>query len=414
MKRELIKALRTGAAPGRGFEDILVGVEAECRELLEDLRRTAEVSGASVRFVSGEYGSGKTMLTGYIQTAALRERFVVAHVVIDPGLSLGSFLDVYSAICRQLRTASENSGSGLTEILEAWSLKQFRSFVSIEGLDDRAPLTPAQFKSFGAYLETELATVRNIDSAFARAVSAFAVAKLSKNTDLARHAIAWLRGGDNVASRDYMRELGLKGSVDHKDAYNFLHGLFLLVREAGYNGALIVLDEVETVRRLPNKAARQKAYETLRHIIDDAADGRFQNALFLATVTPEFFSSKQYGVAEYPALQDRISTPIKADGASLKQPVIQLKPLEYPQLLLLAQKIRNLHGEAEVWDAARACDDGELALLTRCLAQSFGGETKSGPRQFLREIINVFDLLRENPGKSVRALVPSMDQFDER
>jgi hypothetical protein len=407
-KQEILKALRLGAVPRDGFDQILVGVKRESNELLSELDGIAKTGSAGIRFLSGRFGSGKTLLTAHISQQALLKDFVVSQVVIDPGLSLANFEDVYRAICQNLCTASGSDSAGISELMERWSFQQLRSYQSIEGLDRNVPLSREHIKIFGDQVESELSNVRNLHPALARAVSIFAVSKLERNSDRAKFALDYIRASDKVSSRDFSKELGLKGKIDQKDAYDFLRGLLVLIRETGHPGVLIVLDEVETVQRLPNPASRKKAYETLRHILDDVASARFSGVLFLITGTPELFGRKP-GIGEYKALEERISQPMQAGLTSSRQPILELAPFGEEHLLELASKIRDLHGSAESWPISERCNADELAGLTRALAVSFGGAApESRPREFIRKLIMVFDLLKEYPGRAVNELVPEV------
>jgi hypothetical protein len=42
----------------------------------------------------------------------------------------------------------------------------------------------------------------------------------------------------------------VKGDIDHFGATNFLAGLLTMLRDSGYGGLLLVLDEVETLQRM--------------------------------------------------------------------------------------------------------------------------------------------------------------------
>jgi hypothetical protein len=46
------------------------------------------------------------------------------------------------------------------------------------------------------------------------------------------------------------RSAGIRGDLDHDGALAFLAGLLTILRGAGYNGLVLVLDEVETLQRV--------------------------------------------------------------------------------------------------------------------------------------------------------------------
>jgi hypothetical protein len=373
-----------------------VGHKSQLNELFQDLDFVNTSQHSSIRFLNGEYGCGKTMLTSYLMELALEKNFSVAQVIIDPGVQLGNFQDVYRAFCQNLRTPHSGDGSGIMNILDSWSYNQLRKFQRIEGIEGSA-LTANQVLVFSRQLENELVAGRNLDPSLSRAIASFATAKVEKNNELSKYALEWIRASDKIPASDYSRKLGLKGKIDRNDAYNFLRGLFVLIHEAGFAG---------TLRRLPNKHARQKAYEIIRHILDDSAAGKFESVLFLITATPEFFDNRQ-GINEYPALAQRISSPQKVDEVSSKQAVLKLDRMGIKELEDLAEKIRKIHGEVEEWNINEKAPDSILPKLTSYLAETFAIK-ETDPRSFIRELINVFDTLLENPEKKIADLIPDI------
>lgn len=72
--------------------------------------------------------------------------------------------------------------------------------------------------------------------------------------------------------------------------------------------------------------------------------------------------------------------------------------LDRDRLLLVAQRVREVHGSAYDWPGQENVPDDVLALLVDQWA-SFGSEkVEVYPRQFLRNLINLLDLCQQNPG----------------
>ena len=66
----IVQALRAGVVPKLGLQHIQVGRVREIEELVRDIERIAD-GGAAIRFVVGEYGSGKTFFLNLIRLIAL-------------------------------------------------------------------------------------------------------------------------------------------------------------------------------------------------------------------------------------------------------------------------------------------------------------------------------------------------------
>ena len=65
-RETVIQCLRTGVVPRLGQQHIQVGRAREVEALVKDIDRIAD-GGSAVRFIIGEYGSGKT----FFQPSAL-------------------------------------------------------------------------------------------------------------------------------------------------------------------------------------------------------------------------------------------------------------------------------------------------------------------------------------------------------
>src|SRR5260221_5098903 len=82
-KDAIVQALAAGVVPRVGLAYIQVGRAPEISALLRDIDRVAD-SGASVRFVIGEYGAGKTFFINLIRLIALERKCVTVNADLAP------------------------------------------------------------------------------------------------------------------------------------------------------------------------------------------------------------------------------------------------------------------------------------------------------------------------------------------
>ena len=79
----IVQALRAGVVPKLGLRHIQVGRVREIEELVKDMDRIAD-GGAAIRFIIGEYGSGKTFFMNLIRLIALEKGMVVMFADLAP------------------------------------------------------------------------------------------------------------------------------------------------------------------------------------------------------------------------------------------------------------------------------------------------------------------------------------------
>ena len=80
----VLQSLRAGVVPRTALHLIQVGRAKEVEGLLRDVERIAD-GGSGVRFVIGEYGSGKTFFLNLIRSVALEKKLVTVHADLQTG-----------------------------------------------------------------------------------------------------------------------------------------------------------------------------------------------------------------------------------------------------------------------------------------------------------------------------------------
>ncbi|MCD7760586.1 MAG: ATP-binding protein, partial [Clostridiales bacterium] len=112
----LINALKGGVVPRIGLPYITVGREAEINALLHDVEIIAD-GGATFRFISGKYGSGKSFLLQTIRNYVMDRSFVVVDADLSPERRLqgtkGQGLATYKELIRNMSTKTRPEGGAL-------------------------------------------------------------------------------------------------------------------------------------------------------------------------------------------------------------------------------------------------------------------------------------------------------------
>ena len=89
------------------------------------------------------------------------------------------------------------------------------------------------------------------------------------------------------------------------------------VRQAGYKGLLVNLDEMVNLYKLHSGRARSANYEQILRILNDCLQGSAEGIGFLMGGTPEFVEDQRKGLYSYEALRSRLARNTFADIAKV-------------------------------------------------------------------------------------------------
>lgn len=384
----IFEKLRSGLVPERGLDTFATGIEKDRAEIGRQLDLAASGEGL-VKFLRGGYGCGKTFMSRLATADAQERGFVTSFVVVsDNDLHFHRFDDVYRKVVSELSTPTAPRGA-LGDILDRW-IGAVEDMVIDGGADEEADgfddLVRQRISE-----ELHSHTQGQVPEDFVRVVQA--VFDLKQEGDLANAGalLSWLSGSPNVAAAA-KRRAGIKGDIGSRTAMDYLHGIRVMVRMAGYRGLLVVIDEAETILRM-RKDVRAKSMNGIRQISD--MSGRYPGLLWLFTGTPDFFDSRR-GVAGLEPLHDRIKFMQEGGFASRRQPQLLLKPFDHERLFEVAIKLRDLY-RADHPDRVRTrVTDEYIRLLVREVSAGFGGDVGVVPRQFLRRLTLALSTVDEN------------------
>jgi hypothetical protein len=382
---EIIDALRRGSVPQRGLDAFAVGLERFASALDEELAR-AGAGGAAFKAVRGEYGTGKTFFARWLQERAKSASFAVSEVQISEAETpLHRLETVYRRLVERLST-SDNPQGALRGVLDAWFYALEEDVLADGTLDEQD--AQGLLARTDALMEQRLAAVNRHAPAFSTALRAYRRALADGENAVADGILAWLGGEPNVGAAP-KRYAGLKGQVDHFGALSFLQALLVILRDAGFAGLLLVLDEVETLQRVRGDV-REKSLNALRQLIDEVDAGRYPGLYLLMTGTPAFFDGPQ-GVQRLPPLAQRLAvdfaTEARFDNPRAVQ--IRLPAFDLERLGLVGRRIRDIYADGSPHAArlGRAVDDAYVDALAAAVTGDLGGKVGVAPRIFLKKLV---------------------------
>ncbi|MCB9479334.1 MAG: BREX system ATP-binding protein BrxD [Deltaproteobacteria bacterium] len=384
----IFERLRSGVVPERGLTTFAVGIDRQRAELKRVLELAGDDEGV-FKFLRGGYGCGKTFTARLAVLEAQAQGFATSFVVVsDNDLHFHRFDDVYRKVVQELSTSSCPRGA-LGDVIDRWIAKVEDGLISA-GADENAPDFDEKVRR---RLGEELVSLTGgkAPEDLIRVLRTIFELKQEDEVADAGALLSWLSGSSSVAAAAKKRA-SIKGDITSKDALDYLHGLLEIVKAAGYRGLVIVIDEVETILRM-RRDIRGKSLNGIRQICD-AAD-RYHGLLWVFTGTPEFFDTKR-GVAGLQPLHDRIGFQANGNFVSLKQPQLELNPFGKPRLKEVALKLRELYPTEDRSTLEAKVSPAFIEALVDHVARGLAGDVGVIPRQFLRRLVDVFDLVDEN------------------
>ena len=381
----IFEKLRSGVVPQRGLEAFAVGIERNRGEISRVLDLASKGEGV-YKFLRGGYGCGKTFMSQLALLDAHSRNFAGAFVVVSENdLQFHKFDQVYRRIMQQLSTAYCDR-QALADILDRW-IGRIEEALIDTGVDEDAP----DFDDRVAKrLEEELhmRTAGKVPADMVRVLSTIFKLKQERKNHEAGALLAWLSGSKNVDA-GAKRLANLKGDITSENAFDYLHGILEIIKSAGYSGLVVVIDELETILRSPRNV-RERTLNGIRQIMD--ASDRFTGLLWVFTGTPDFYDTPR-GVAGLTPLHDRVKFSKTQGFANVKQPQLELTPFDSERLQAVATKLKELYPAQDPAALRRKVTPELIAALVQKATKKFNGDVGVVPRQFLREFVNILDLV---------------------
>jgi hypothetical protein len=385
----IFERLRSGVVPERGLEAFAVGIDRSRTEIHRQLALAGNNEG-TFKFLRGGYGCGKTFMARLALLDARDRGFVTSFVVVsDNDLHFHRFHDVYRKVVQELGTDRCERGS-LGFIIDRWIARVEDATID-GGANPDAPDFDALIQE---RIEQDLASMTGgkAPEDMARVLRSIFVLKQQNNLPQASALLSWLSGSENVDAAS-KRIAGIKGDIGSKEAMDYLQGILAIIKAAGYKGLVIVIDEAETMLRM-RQDIRAKSLNGIRQICD-AAD-RYPGLFWIFTGTPEFFDTNR-GVAGLSPLHDRLKLIKTGNFTNPRQPQLVLTPFDADRLKNVALKLRELYPSGDLQRLQQKVTPEFIDLLVARVTTGFGGDVGIVPRQFLRQLVNILDLVATEP-----------------
>lgn len=393
----VLNSLKGGVVPRIGLPYITVGREFEIQALLTDLK-LIEDGGASFRFLVGRYGAGKSFLLQTIRTHAMGEGFVVADADLSPERRLqggqGQGLATYRELVRNLSTKTRPEGGALNLILDRW----------VANIEAEATMDADSVASCS--LSAQMLELQELVHGFefTRVLDIYRTAAREGDDERKASAVKWLRG-EYRTKTEARADLGITTIIDDDSWYDYIKLMARFLVGAGYKGMLVLIDELVNLYKIPNAITRQYNYEKILQMYNDTLQGKAQHLGIIMGGTPTSIEDRRRGVFSYEALRSRLTQGrfAREDMRDMLAPIIRLHPLTYEELLVLIEKLAQIHAGYFGYECSLAVDD--LVNFLKIEFGRVGADTHLTPREVIRDFIELLDIMYQNPDANMADLL---------
>lgn len=406
----VINSLKGGVVPRIGLPYITVGRETEIDALLHDVDIIAD-GGASFRFIVGRYGSGKSFLLQTIRNYVMDKNFVVVDADLSPERRLqgtkGQGLATYKELIRNMSTKTRPEGGALTLILDRWISSVQSEVVSESGVLPTDGQFPALVeKKIYAVVSALNEMVHGFD--FAKLLTVYYRSYMNGDDESKAKVVKWFRG-EYANKTEARAELGVNIVITDDDWYEYIKLFAVFLKKAGYSGLLILIDELVNIYKVPNGITRQYNYEKILTMYNDTLQGKASYMGIIMSGTPQCIEDTRRGVYSYEALRSRLTQGRfgKEGVRDMLAPVIRLEPLTNEEMLVLTEKLLDIH--AQLFDYNPTLTQQDLVDFVQIEFGRIGTDSHITPREVIRDFIELLNIVHQNPSLKVRELLHSDD-----
>ena len=406
----VINSLKGGVVPRIGLPYITVGRETEIDALLHDVD-IIEDGGASFRFIVGKYGSGKSFLLQTIRAHVMDRGFVVVDADLSPERRLqgtkGQGLATYKELIRNMSTKTRPDGGALTLILDRWISSVQTETAAATGLATDSPeFADAVERRIFEVISTLNEMVHGFD--FAKLLTVYYRSYVSGDDESKAKVVKWFRG-EYTTKTEAKNELGVNIIITDDDWYEYIKLFAAFLRRAGYGGLLVLIDELVNIYKIPNAITRQYNYEKILTMYNDTLQGKAKHLGIIMGGTPQCIEDTRRGVYSYEALRSRLAEGrFGREGVKdMLAPVIHLAPLTNEEMLVLTEKLADIH--AGLFGYQRVITQEDLVSFIRLEFSRIGSGSHITPREVIRDFIELLDIVYQNPQINVSEFIMSED-----
>lgn len=396
----ILKSLKAGVAPMIGLEHIQVGRKDEIEAIIKDLE-LIENDSATIRFIIGRYGSGKSFFLNLSRILALEKGFVVVQADITTERRLqsssGHAMALYSEMMQNMATRSKPNGRAISSVVQRW----------VSDYNYRISQSGGGFEELKNAIHQALRPLQDYVSGydFAQVLIKYTEGFHKADDHLMDSALRWLRA-EYQTKTEARQDLGVRSIIDDGDIYDYLKLMGHFVRLADYKGLLVNIDELVVLsHRLNHKISRERNYEMILSILNDCLQGNVSGIGFIFAGTDEFLEDRRRGLYSYEALATRLSQNVYATNGlkDFSGPVINLSILTHEEIFVLLHNIRNVFASGD--KDKYLVPNESLKSFQKHWYKTLGSEYFGSVRDIAKSFADFLSIIEQNPGTDWRGIL---------
>lgn len=371
----LLNALKIGVAPLFNVNAIFVD-RNRARKKFELVISDGILNGKAkhVFFAIDFFGNGKTMFCHYSMDFALAKNYLVSKLSLNRGINFNNLHSIYSAIIESLIQPDNDFEASFDDILTKWIVDS----------------TLNQQKHI-------LHRIEKVSTGFAAGLLHYITYRARSDIREQFRALQHLKGSPAVY-KALKKKMKLPDPITQSNASNYLKALELWITSIGYNGLVLIFDEVESIIKLTTNKIRAKAYNNIALFCDQVEQNLFKNTVFFFMLTPDLRDNTEKGIATHMKLQEYISQKWNTYDYIT---TVKLYDHEVPGLgkedqLVLAQKIKRIHETANNWDPQRKLNNTFLENFVNYINDPRIFDIGLTVRMFVRQLLDILDTTIQN------------------
>lgn len=317
-----------GQPPEFGLGRINVGNESYLNVLEKEYFCSLLKQGSSFKLVQGYFGGGKTHFLHCVRELAWKYGFVTSLVELSPAeCPYDDALKVYQNVANHLMlqpaSIMDSPQLGICNVVRRVIDDKLQKAADAHVADPAADVT--------RWIMTKLSRVWCESHSCRQAIAQLALACLQNNYQREQILEAWLLG-ENIASPE-LKECGVYEQISKANGFTMMRSLLQMIVALDLPGTVLLFDEVD--RNLSVSTKRSHIIgDNLRQVVDLCGRHQLPHTLFMYAVPPEFMRTV---VPDYPALYQRLKSPVPLSVRSPQAVLIDLEKLDLVPEKLLTQ-----------------------------------------------------------------------------